>query len=88
MRHWHVKIEVAGGEADPTRCGVGDDVDRVKSVAAAERGGNLLRHRVGGVEEDRLDLGAQVVENRASSDGAAPQPELLPSRSEMVRRGT
>jgi len=88
MRHWNINIEVAGGEADPTRLAVGDDVDRVKTVAAVERGGDLLRHRAGGVEEDRLDLGAQVVENRASSDGSAPQPELLPSRSEMVRRGT
>jgi hypothetical protein len=34
---------VVGGEADPTRWAVGDDVDGVKTVAAAERGGNLLR---------------------------------------------
>ena len=55
---------MTGGDADPTRCAMGDDVDRVKTVATAERGGNLLRHRAGGVKEDRLDLGAQVVKER------------------------
>ena len=72
-------MEVAGDEADPTRCAVGDDVDRVKTVAAAERGGNLLRHRAGGVEEDRLDLGAQVVEDRLNVRDAGVDEDYLTS---------
>ena len=79
MRHQNINIEVAGGEADPTRCAVGDDVDRVKTVATAERGGNLLRHRAGGVEEDRLDLGAQVVEDRLNVRDAGVDEDHLTS---------
>ena len=79
MRHWNINIEVAGGEADPSRLAVGDDVDRVKTVAAVERGGDLLRHRAGGVEEDRLDLGAQVVEDRLDVRDAGVDEDHLTS---------
>jgi len=76
---------VAGGEADPTRWAVGDDVDRVKTVTAAERGGNLLRHRAGAVEEDRLDLGAQAVGDRLNVRDAGVAEDYLASGSSRVR---
>jgi hypothetical protein len=76
---------VAGGEADPTRWAVGDDVDRVKTVAAAERGGNLLRHRAGAVEEDRLDLGAQAVGDRLNVRDAGVAEDYLASGISRVR---
>ena len=76
---------MAGGEADPTRWAVGDDVDRVKTVAAAKRGGNLLRHRAGAVEEDRLDLGAQAVGDRLNVRDAGVAEDYLASGISRVR---
>jgi hypothetical protein len=64
---------------------VGDDVDRVKTVAAPERGGNPLRHRAGVAVEDRLDLGAQAVGDRLNVRDAGVAEHFLASGISRVR---
>jgi hypothetical protein len=57
---------------------VGDDVHGVEAVTAGNGRRDLMRGRADGVEEDRLDLGAQMAEERLDVGDAGVDEEDLP----------
>jgi hypothetical protein len=57
---------------------VGDDVQRVEAVTAGDGRRHLPRGRADGVEEDRLDFGAQMAEDRRDVGDAGVDEEDFP----------
>ena len=70
---------------------MGNDVHGVEVATAGDGRRDLARGRADGVEEDRLDLGAQVAEERLDVGDAGVDEEDLAARlaiagcSEVVR---
>jgi hypothetical protein len=60
---------------------VGNDVDRMKIVAALERGRDLRRRRRGGGEHDRLDVSSQTGQQRMDVE------YVLVDKDDLSRRG-
>jgi hypothetical protein len=51
------------------RRAVGDDVDRLKLLAAFQGLGDLARRRPAGVQHDRFDLGPEISQDRLEIGG-------------------